>query len=199
MLWKKFEPGPADVDIQNFRKERQEALRYRVKTRSELWQFYEKANIDNEMRHWIVRTIPWRLDREGMRKAHPKILSMILHVWKGQMHLDKASKKLAKVTQQERKLVKEHIQTDLCRCYRRRQLREAWQHARRCTGTKRGNKRRWGNCPITSNPSLQQLMDKLKKHSSLGGWSAEVVSQREGTKLEDVKSHMQDVLQEYER
>ena len=165
---KQIEPTEADVEIQKLRKERQEALQCRVKTRSQLWQFYEKANVDNEMRHWIVRTIPWRLDREGMRKAYPKIISMILHVWKGQMNIDKASKKLAKVTQQERKLVTEHIQQDLCRCHRRRQLREAWQHARRCTGTKRGNKRRWGNCQITSNPSLQQLMDKLKKTFQFG-------------------------------
>jgi hypothetical protein len=46
--------------------------------------------------------------------------------------------------------------------------------ARAIQGTKKGSKRRWGNAPMTSVPTVAQNKHLLQKPAQQGGWSAQV-------------------------
>ena len=100
---------------------------------------------------------------------------VVLRFWHIETQLQKLSKADNKAKGKIAKEMKELRLGEMQGCFRRRRMRQAWRLTRQCTGTQKGAKRRWGQTPITSNPTMDQFRYKLEKHSRSGGWQARCI------------------------
>eukprot|EP00972_Heterocapsa_arctica_P098375 14517771-Heterocapsa_arctica.AAC.1 len=82
-----------------------------------------------------------------------------MRAWLSQVRIISANKHINKLARKEKKEHTARLEIEICEMWRDRKMAPAWRQVRLAARVKKGAKRKWGNCPISRQPTLSQTMN----------------------------------------
>ena len=104
-------------------------------------------------------------------------LSLVVKSWLAQVRPNRANTNIKRAFRQHRKEHTQRLEHEISELWRDREMAPAWRSVRQAARVQKGAKRKWANCPISSQPTLSQTMGVLAAGPREGGWNATLVDQ----------------------